>query len=74
MKTDTKQEIQVCGQCGGTGYKLHEELSDYHKHEYTYHYTTCNACEGSGLQILITTITKTIKAHKPKVAKDGKLL
>lgn len=72
MPTNTKEEIQVCGFCGATGIKIYERRST--NGEYTYTYEPCTSCEGSGLQTLITTITKTLKPYKPKVAKDGKLV
>ncbi|AGR47877.1 hypothetical protein PHIM7_173 [Sinorhizobium phage phiM7] len=40
--------IESCKPCDGTGYISREELSDYHKREYSTHTKECKDCAASG--------------------------
>lgn len=43
--------VILCDWCNGFGFKEREELSDYHKREYTTSRTKCSQCEGDGRMI-----------------------
>lgn len=61
-RTKTETEIVICYECKGKGFKLKEELVNYHKNEYDYTKIDCTACENSGRQRKETTIT--LKPYK----------
>ena len=46
--------VVLCERCKGFGYILDEQLSDYHKREYTTTRSTCGICEGDGRMIKST--------------------
>ena len=46
--------VVLCEHCKGYGYFEKEELSDYHKREYSTYRTTCGRCEGDGRMIKST--------------------
>jgi hypothetical protein len=46
--------IVLCDRCKGFGFVLDEELSDYHKREYTTTRSKCLRCEGDGRLIKST--------------------
>jgi hypothetical protein len=47
-------KVVLCQYCKGYGFISSEELSDYHKREYTTSRTTCSRCEGDGRMIQST--------------------
>ena len=46
--------VVLCEHCKGYGFFEKEELSDYHKREYSTYRTTCGRCEGDGRMIKST--------------------
>ena len=46
--------VVLCDRCKGYGFTLDEELSDYHKREYTTTRNKCMKCEGDGRMIKST--------------------
>ena len=46
--------VVLCERCKGYGFTEKEELSDYHKREYSTYRTTCDHCEGDGRMIKST--------------------
>lgn len=40
--------IKPCTICGGKGYMDKEEMTNYHRMEYTYWYEMCKVCAGNG--------------------------
>lgn len=46
--------VVLCERCKGFGFKLDEELTDYHKREYTTTRNICSTCEGDGRMIKST--------------------
>lgn len=46
--------VVLCERCKGFGFTLDEELSDYHKREYTTTRNVCSRCEGDGRMIKST--------------------
>jgi hypothetical protein len=43
--------IVLCDRCKGFGFFEKDELTDYHKREYTTYRTPCSTCEGDGRMI-----------------------
>lgn len=41
-------KVILCMHCEGKGYKIYEELVNYHKGEYETSKYDCTICEGSG--------------------------
>ena len=46
--------VVLCERCKGFGFTLDEELTDYHKREYTTTRSECRRCEGDGRMIKST--------------------
>lgn len=46
--------VVLCERCKGFGFILDEELTDYHKREYTTTRNICSKCEGDGRMIKST--------------------
>lgn len=49
-----KNKVVLCDYCNGFGFRETEELSDYHKREYTTYRSKCSKCEGDGRLIEAT--------------------
>ena len=49
-------EIILCTMCKGEGVQRHDEMTSYHKREYTTHVTECKWCNGSGRRLKTTEI------------------
>lgn len=49
------KSIESCQPCEGTGFDSREELSCYHKREYSTYHDTCKDCAGSGRVTKTTT-------------------
>ncbi len=47
-------EIQLCPHCNGIGIITREELTDYHRNDYTTVRTSCKFCLGDGRVVVIT--------------------
>jgi len=48
-------EVQLCPQCNGIGIVTREELTDYHRNDYTTTRNPCKFCLGDGRVVVITT-------------------
>ena len=46
-----QNKVVLCDGCKGFGFTLDEELTDYHKREYTTTRSVCTRCEGDGRMI-----------------------
>lgn len=46
--------VELCERCKGYGFFEKEELTDYHKREYSTYRTPCSKCEGDGRMIVST--------------------
>lgn len=46
--------VELCESCKGYGFFEKEELTDYHKREYSTYRTPCKKCEGDGRMIVST--------------------
>jgi hypothetical protein len=46
--------VELCDRCKGYGFFEKDELSDYHKREYSTYRTPCSTCEGDGRMIVST--------------------
>jgi hypothetical protein len=46
--------VELCDRCKGYGFFEKDELTDYHKREYSTYRTPCSACEGDGRMIVST--------------------
>lgn len=46
--------VELCERCKGYGFFEKEELTDYHKREYSTYRTPCSNCEGDGRMIVST--------------------
>lgn len=46
--------VVLCDRCNGYGFFEKEELTDYHKREYSTYRTPCSNCEGDGRMIQST--------------------
>lgn len=46
--------VELCERCKGYGFFEREELTDYHKREYSTYRTPCSNCEGDGRMIVST--------------------
>lgn len=46
--------VELCDRCKGYGFFEKEELTDYHKREYSTYRTPCSTCEGDGRMIVST--------------------
>ena len=49
-----QNKVILCDRCKGFGFTLDEELSDYHKREYTTTRNICKTCDGDGRMIECT--------------------
>lgn len=49
-----QNKVILCDRCKGFGFTLDEELTDYHKREYTTTRNTCKTCDGDGRMIECT--------------------
>jgi hypothetical protein len=58
--------VVLCDKCNGYGFKEKEELTDYHKREYTTYRSSCNKCEGDG-RMIETKISYTVKLPQEKI-------
>jgi len=47
-------KVVLCDRCQGYGFFEKEELTDYHKREYSTYRTPCGRCEGDGRMIVST--------------------
>lgn len=47
-------KVELCDRCKGYGFFEKEELTDYHKREYSTYRTPCSQCEGDGRMIVST--------------------
>ena len=46
-----QNKVVLCDGCKGFGFRLKEEMTDYHKREYTTTRSVCSRCEGDGRMI-----------------------
>jgi len=49
-----QNKVILCDRCKGFGFTLDEELTDYHKREYTTTRNECKKCDGDGRMIECT--------------------
>ena len=49
-----QNKVILCDRCKGFGFTLDEELTDYHKREYTTTRNSCKTCDGDGRMIECT--------------------
>lgn len=49
-----QNKVILCERCKGFGFTIHEELSDYHKNEYSTTRNACKTCDGDGRMIECT--------------------
>lgn len=47
-------KVELCDRCKGYGFFEKDELTDYHKREYSTYRTPCSHCEGDGRMIVST--------------------
>lgn len=47
-------KVELCDRCKGYGFFEKDELTDYHKREYSTYRTPCSNCEGDGRMIVST--------------------
>lgn len=57
VRTTRWKRIESCDLCGGTGVQKSEELTDYHRGDYSTFYYKCNACDGLGRRLLTIVTT-----------------
>jgi hypothetical protein len=58
--------VILCDKCNGYGFSEKEELTDYHKREYTTYRSSCSKCEGDG-RMIQTEISYTVRLPQAKV-------
>ena len=47
-------KVELCDRCHGYGFFEKDEMTDYHKREYSTYRTPCSNCEGDGRMIIST--------------------
>lgn len=60
LKYDDTYEVEVCDLCEGLGYTFREELTDYHKRDYSTFRDLCKRCEGDG-RVVVHTISVEVR-------------
>ena len=63
-----QNKVILCDHCKGFGFTLDEELTDYHKREYTTTRNQCRKCDGDGRMIECTEHFS-LNIGNPKVTK-----
>lgn len=61
-----QNKVILCDYCNGFGFKEKEELSDYHKREYTTYRSKCLKCEGDG-RLIESTERLSLSVDKDRV-------
>lgn len=72
VRTTEWKSIKSCYLCDGTGVQKSEELTDYHRGDYSTFYYKCTACDGLGRRLLttVTTYVETWLGNRWISAKD----
>ena len=58
--------VVLCPNCNGYGFTEKEELTDYHKSEYSTYRSSCSKCEGDG-RLIQTKISYTVRLPEERV-------
>lgn len=61
-----QHKVVLCEKCNGYGFIESEELTDYHKREYTTTRNQCSKCEGDG-RLIRTELSYTVNLPQPQV-------